>query len=71
MSAEDSITAYSCRFKIETMFREFKQQFSGLFYHFWTKAVPKLNPYRRKNGSNPLSLMKDAAERTRVIQALK
>lgn len=71
MSAEDIITAYSCRFKIETMFREFKQQFGGLFYHFWTKAVPKLNPYRRKNRPDPLSLVKDVAERTRVVQALK
>ena len=37
------IIAYVYRFKIETMFCEFKQQFGGLFYHFWTKAVPKLD----------------------------
>lgn len=71
MSAEDIIIAYACRFKIETMFREFKQQFGGLFYHFWTKAVPKLDRYRRKNSPDPLSLVKDTGERARIIRTLK
>lgn len=71
MSAEDIIIAYACRFKIETMFREFKQQFGGLFYHFWTKAVPKLDRYRRKNSPDPLSLVKDTEERARIIRTLK
>lgn len=71
MSAEDIITSYAFRFKIETMFREFKGQFSGLFYHFWTKAVPKLDRYRKKNSADPLSLVKDTAERARIIRALK
>ena len=71
MSAEDIITSYAFRFKIETMFREFKGQFGGLFYHFWTKAVPKLDRYRRKTSPDPLSLLKDTAERARIIQALK
>jgi hypothetical protein len=48
MSAEDVIIAYSYRFKIEAMFREFKLRFGGLFYHFGTKAVPKLNHSRKK-----------------------
>ena len=71
MSAEDIIIAYACRFKIEAMFREFKQQFGGLFYHFWTKAVPKLDRYRRKSNLDPLFLVKDTSERKRIIQALK
>lgn len=71
MPAEDIIMAYVCRYKIETMFREFKQHFGGLFYHFWTKAVPKLDRYRRKNSPDPLSLVKDTEERTWIIQTLK
>lgn len=71
MSAEDIITSYAFRFKIETMFRESKGQFSGLFYHFWTKAVPKLDRYHKKNSADPLSSVKDPVERTRIIQALK
>lgn len=71
MSAEDIITSYAFRFKIETMFREFKGQFGGLFYHFWTKAVAKLDRYRRRNSPDPLSLVKDTAEKARIIQTLK
>lgn len=71
MSAKDIIIAYAFRTKIETMFRAFKQQFGGLFYHFWTKAVPKLDCYRRKNSPDPLSMVKDAKEKARIIQTLK
>lgn len=71
MPAEEIITAYACRSKVEAMFREFKGQFGGLFYHFWTKAAPKLNRYRRKNSPDPLSLVKDPAEKTRIIRTLK
>lgn len=71
MAAKDIIMAYACRSKIETMFREFKQQFGGLFYHFWTKAVPKLDRYRRKSSPDPFSLVRDTAERKRIIQTLK
>lgn len=34
MSAQDIITAYAFRAKIETMFKVFKQQFGGICYHF-------------------------------------
>lgn len=34
MNVQDIITGYAYRFKIEAMFREFKQQFGGLCYHF-------------------------------------
>ncbi len=34
MSAQDIITAYAFRGKIETMFKVFKQQFGGICYHF-------------------------------------
>lgn len=54
MPAQDIITAYAFRVKIETMFKAFKQQFGGLCYHFWTSAMPKLDRYRRKNSPDPL-----------------
>lgn len=54
MPAQDIITAYAFRAKIETMFKVFKQQFGGLCYHLWTNAMPKLNRYRRKNSPDPL-----------------
>lgn len=71
MSAEDIILVYACRFKIEAMFREFKQQFGGLFYHFWTKAVPKLNRYRKKDSSDPFLQVTDTKEKERILKTLK
>ena len=71
MSAEDIIIAYAYRAKIETMFKVFKQQFGGLCYHFWTKAVPKLNRYRKKGSPDPLLQVTDTKEKERVIKALK
>lgn len=62
MPAEDIITAYACRFKIEAMFREMKQQIGGLFYHSWTNAVPKLDRCRRKGADDPLTQVKDRHE---------
>ena len=71
MSAEDIIVAYAYRAKIETMFKVFKQQFGGLCYHFWTKAVPKLNRYRKKGSPDPLLQVTDTKEKERIIKALK
>ena len=71
MQAEDVIRAYACRFKIEAMFRELKQQFGGLGYWFWTKAVPKLNRYRRKGSPDPLRQVVTKGGRYRVIHTLR
>ena len=46
LSPKRIIELYAYRFSIEELFREFKQQIGGFAYHFWTKAVPKLNQRR-------------------------
>ena len=71
MCAEDIILAYAHRFKIEAMFREMKQCFGGFCYHFWSKAVPKLDRYLRKAAADPLEQVKDGQERRRVLKTLK
>lgn len=71
MCAEDIITAYAHRFRIEAMFREMKQCFGGFCYRFWSKAVPKLNRYRRKADADPLEQVRDERERTRILKTLK
>lgn len=71
MTAQDIITAYAFRVKIETMFKVFKQQFGGLCYHFWTSAMPKLNRYRRKNNPAPLLQVKDIQKQRRIVNTLK
>ena len=70
MPAEDIITAYAYRFKIEAMFREMKQQIGGFFYHFWTSAVPRLDHYRKKGADDPLIKIKDRHEQERIIKTL-
>jgi len=50
LSLEAIIRLYSCRFRIEGCFRGFKQQLGGFCYHFWTRAMPKLNHYGKQGG---------------------
>jgi len=45
---------YSYRFGIESCFRELKQQLGGFGYHFWTRAMPKLNHFKKKRMPDPL-----------------
>lgn len=71
MSAEDIITAYACRFKIEAMFREMKQQLGSFCYHFWTRAVPRLDRYRRKGCGDPLAQVKGFHDRQRIVDTLR
>ena len=70
MTPEDIITAYTYRFKIEAMFREMKQQLGTFFYHFWTKATPKLDRYSKKGSSDPLSKVTDAKQKDKIIKTV-
>ncbi|MDE7244915.1 MAG: hypothetical protein K2O18_13210 [Oscillospiraceae bacterium] len=71
LAVEDIITAYACRFRIGAMFREMKQQIGGFCYHFWTKATPKLDHFRKKGVSDPLWDVTQPMERTRIIQTIR
>ncbi len=51
LTPEAIIRLYSCRFRIKGCFRELKQQIGGFGYHFWTRAMPKLNHCRKKESS--------------------
>ncbi len=53
------------------MFREMKQCFGGVCYRFWSKAVPKLDCYRRKTATDPLEMVKNERERTKILKTLK
>lgn len=65
MAAGNIIEAYTCRFKIETMFREMEQQRGGFCYPFWTHAVPRLNRYRRKGSTDPLAQVRGSHQQHR------
>ena len=68
MTPEDILTAYSYRFKIEAMFREMKQQVGAFMYHFWTKATPKLDRYRKKGTPDPLCEVTDEEKQTKILK---
>ncbi len=66
LSPEAIIRLYSYRFRIEGCFRELKQQIGGFGYHFWTRAMPKLNHFRKKESSDPLDKIDDLKLRAAV-----
>jgi hypothetical protein len=43
LDPEKIIALYCGRFKIEVLFKAFKQVLDGFGYHFWSFSVPKLN----------------------------
>ena len=65
------IQLYSYRFRIETMFRELKQELGGFSYHFWTKAMPKLNHFKKKTEPDSLSQVTDHHDRQRILATVR
>ncbi len=65
------IEAYCRRFRIETTFREFKQQIGGMAYHFWTKAMPRLSHFRKKTDPEPLETVVRDSDRKKVQKAVR
>jgi len=65
------IEAYALRFKIETTFREFKQQIGGFRYHFWTKAMPKINRFRKKTEDPELKSVEDPYLQRRILKTIE
>ena len=51
LTAEEIITVYCLRFKIETSFAEQKNDVGCFTYHFWTAALPKRK--KRKKAEDP------------------
>ena len=65
------IELYAWRTKIESMFREMKQQIGGFGYHFWTASMPKLNHYARRDAPDPLSQVTDATSRKHILNCIR
>ena len=71
LSPVQIIEIYAHRAKIEESFREFKQTFGGFSYHFWTKALPKLNHCAKSGDPDPLSGVEDEDARRRILNNIK
>lgn len=65
------IRLYSYRFRIETMFRELKQQIGGFAYRFWTKSLAKLSHFRKKTDPSPLASITSEKERSTILRAVR
>ena len=71
LSPEEIIELYACRFKIESEFREFKQQIGGFDFHFWTASLEKLNFFKKKDEPDPLTKVIDEDKRRKILETAK
>ena len=67
----DIIQIYGKRFSIECMFREMKQVVSAFGYRFWSKYMPKLNRFRKKDDPDPVMAITDKHAQKRIGLAIK
>ncbi len=71
LKPEQIIELYALRFKIESCFREFKQQIGGFCYHFWSKGISKLNRYKKKEEPSNLGSVNGSKERQWVLGTIE
>lgn len=71
LAATDMIRLYGYRFKIECTFREMKQVVGAFGYRFWSKSMPKLNRYLKKEEAHPLEQVKDEHAQHRIHLTLQ
>lgn len=65
------IRLYSFRFRIECTFRELKQQVGAFCYHFWSKHMPKLSYYQKKDEPSPLERVGNEKSRRKVLETVR
>lgn len=65
------VRLYSYRFRIECTFRELKQQTGAFCYRFWSKHMPKLSHYQKKEAPSPLEQVERAKDRQNILKAVR
>lgn len=63
------ITAYTYRFKIEVSFKYLKHVVGAFFYHFWTKATPKLSKFKTKTDLSSITKTEDIEKISSAFRA--
>ncbi|WP_144406999.1 hypothetical protein [Paenibacillus sp. IHBB 10380] len=71
LKATDIISLYGHRSKIEGTFRTMKQVIGGFSYHFWSKSMPKLNRYLKKDASQPIEQVNDELDKENIRLTVK
>lgn len=70
LDAGEIIALYARRWKVEESALRAKHVIGSYSYHFWTKACPKVNIYRKKDAPDPLEAVTDKGEQKRIIRTL-
>lgn len=70
LNPETMIRLYSYRFKIECTFRELKQVIGAFSYQFWSKSMPKLKRYKKKDEIDSIDKIEDAKIKERILSTL-
>lgn len=65
------IHLYSYRARIENSFRTLKQDMGGFAYHFWTKAMGRLNHFKKKHDPDPLEGVLGEHDRQRILDTIR
>lgn len=71
LSPLEIVEAYSRRYKIELAFRSIKQIMAGLKARFWSKVMPVLNKYAKKDDPSPLSKVTSNEDREKILDTLE
>ena len=71
LSPVDMITAYTYRFKIEVSFKMLKHTLGGFFYHFWTKAMPKISKYETNTDYTQIKSKENKLKLVETVRAIE
>ena len=71
MDAKSIIEHYSLRWKCEQLYKVQSQTTGAYDSHFWTKALPKLDRYRRKDSKNPLDDVDSDSAKIRILKTFR
>ena len=71
MHPVDVIRHYSYRQLIETGFRAMKQNVGSFAYHFWTKALPELNRFKKKEEQSSLYKVTNKKDQKRILDTIE
>ena len=71
MDAKSIIEGYSYRWKCEQLYKVQSQTTGAYDSHFWTKALPKLNRYRRRGAGDPLEGVDSESATRRILKTFR
>lgn len=71
LTPTDVIRLYSYRTKIEGTFRTMKQDIGTMVYHFWSKAMEKINRFCKASAPDPLDNVSSSKDREQIMLTVR